>query len=71
MLDEFEEDPKDFELTPMEYVLAALAYAKEENFSLERIISIAGMSDTPELFDKNVTFEVKMRDMTRGKIATF
>ncbi len=71
MLDEFEEDPKDFNLTPMEYVLAALSYARAEGFTLDRIISIASMSDTAEEFDKNVSFEVKMRSFAGGKIAAF
>lgn len=66
MLNEFEEDPKDFTLTPMEYVLAALAYAQAEELTLDEVISAASEAETVEQFDKYITAAIDARNTLRA-----
>lgn len=61
MLDEFEEDPKGFELTPMEYVLAALANAQSEGMTLDEVVSAASEAETAEQFDSFIGAAAKAK----------
>jgi hypothetical protein len=71
MIEDFEEDPTNFDLTPMEYVLAALAQAQAEDLTMNDVVNAASSAQTAEEFDNNITFAVKMKNYMRGKVAAF
>ena len=72
MLEDFEEDGlPEYDLTQMEYVIAALAYAQAEQLTLNQVMSVAQDCDTAEEFDAGVSALVDLKTITGGKVEAF